>query len=539
MSLKKAVYACKGNIVGANGKAVFTVGDGGITPTGKITITENGTGIDIAQYAEADVAVPQGIIPTGTVNITENGDTDGTNYATAHVAVPQPTGKITITENGTDIDVSSYATADVSVSGGTERGVAIPSNNKLVLPDGKWKFASNVQTKPTLTIINNLMIIDGTISGASNTYTYFKLTPPFDIWVGATGGDTNWKNETWNGIEVGKTYAMDTFFEGGTKTGSSDNIVSSVKGSDDSTVLAHSQGVKVLADGAAYTRLYLGRGYTFNKYKIGVYIKENEMPTAWEYLNIDTSKKYYSKVVNDNTQFVSILPGRTPNYTQGMCIDDDYIYTCSINGTDADNTFVAKYNKDTGALVTSVTSYSLGHCNSMTIKDGVIYCVALDNAGTIHRINASDLSYIDSVTVDLTPIYVNYTGIGAIFYDEEKEEFVALLRGNTKGYAFFDKNLVFSHILWTENITGTYGSFTVKNGFIYQNIHGSSAEKTAIITRNGTYIDDISLNITSGAEVEDIKFDEWNNYVYINYIVSNNSYVARLVATEMKMVTTS
>ena len=30
-----------------------------------------------------------------------------------------PSGKITITENGTDIDVSSYATADVAVSGGS------------------------------------------------------------------------------------------------------------------------------------------------------------------------------------------------------------------------------------------------------------------------------------------------------------------------------------------------------------------------------------------------------------------------------------
>ena len=29
-----------------------------------------------------------------------------------------PTGKITITENGTDIDVSTYATADVNVEGG-------------------------------------------------------------------------------------------------------------------------------------------------------------------------------------------------------------------------------------------------------------------------------------------------------------------------------------------------------------------------------------------------------------------------------------
>ena len=86
-------------------------------PSGKITITQNGTGIDIAQYATADVNVPQGITPTGTINITQNGDTDVTNYATAHVAVPQPSGSIEITQNGT-VDVTAYASAIVNVSGG-------------------------------------------------------------------------------------------------------------------------------------------------------------------------------------------------------------------------------------------------------------------------------------------------------------------------------------------------------------------------------------------------------------------------------------
>lgn len=45
---------------------------------------------------------------------------DGLSSVEVTTAVPQPSGKITITENGTDIDVSSYATADVSVGGGIE-----------------------------------------------------------------------------------------------------------------------------------------------------------------------------------------------------------------------------------------------------------------------------------------------------------------------------------------------------------------------------------------------------------------------------------
>lgn len=440
---------------------------------------------------------------------------------------PSPTGRI-----------ESYLDYIANNGGGVERGVAILANNKLVLPDGKWKLASNRTPAPVIEIENNIITLNGKLSTISNYYLYMKLSPPI-AFAFVSGGNPDWKNESWEKIEVGKTYALDTFFLGGTKEGDSGDIVSSVKSSDDSTVLAHSQGVKILTKSAAYVRLYLVHNYTFNNFKIGVYIKENEMPNEWEYLNIDTEKKYYSATVNDNTQFISISPGRTPNNTQGMCIDDDYIYTCSITSNDGNNTFVGKYNKDTGELITSVTDYSLGHCNSMTMKDGVIYCIALDNVGTVHRISASDLHYIGSSEIDLSGIYADYTGIGAICYDTEKEEFVTLIRGNKKGYAFFDKNFNFKNILWTDNIEGTYGSFTVKNGFIYQNIHGSNAEFIAVITRNGTHVDDIALNLASGAEIEDIEFNEWSNYIYVNYIANSNSYVSRLIATDMKMVVTS
>ena len=56
-----------------------------------------------------------GITPTGTINITQNGDTDVTNYATAHVAVPEPSGSQTFTNNGT-YNVSSIAQAVINVS---------------------------------------------------------------------------------------------------------------------------------------------------------------------------------------------------------------------------------------------------------------------------------------------------------------------------------------------------------------------------------------------------------------------------------------
>lgn len=68
-------------------------GESGITPTGNITITENGDNIDVAEYATATVNVPT-FTPTGNITISGNGENiDVAQYSTATVNVqpPQPT----------------------------------------------------------------------------------------------------------------------------------------------------------------------------------------------------------------------------------------------------------------------------------------------------------------------------------------------------------------------------------------------------------------------------------------------------------------
>ena len=90
-------------------------GSGEAEGTVEINITQNGTITrNVARYASAEITTNVPNPSTGTKEITANGDHDVTDYATAHVAVPQPSGSTSITSNGTH-DVTNYASAQVNV----------------------------------------------------------------------------------------------------------------------------------------------------------------------------------------------------------------------------------------------------------------------------------------------------------------------------------------------------------------------------------------------------------------------------------------
>lgn len=130
--------------------------------SGTKSITANGTGIDVTNYASVDVAVPS-TTPTGTISITQNGTTDVTNYASANVNVPNSysasdEGKVvssgtlvsqtsdTVTENGT-VDTTLINSLTVNVSGGGSIDLSdIKQNYSLynigglftAMEDGTW-----------------------------------------------------------------------------------------------------------------------------------------------------------------------------------------------------------------------------------------------------------------------------------------------------------------------------------------------------------------------------------------------------------------
>lgn len=107
-------------------------------PTGTKSITENANNIDVADYAKANVNVPNP--STGTLSVTENGTADVTDYASVSVNVVP----VTVTYNantgtGSVDPVTVGKGTTVELSDGT--GLTAPSEKEF----GGWATTADAE----------------------------------------------------------------------------------------------------------------------------------------------------------------------------------------------------------------------------------------------------------------------------------------------------------------------------------------------------------------------------------------------------------
>ena len=121
----------------------------GVFPSGKKTVTENGSDIDVRNYEAVDVAVPVGVFPSGTAAISENGQYDVEQYKTARVNVPVgvfPEGTALIEQNGL-YEIEQYEKARVNVQAGI-----VPEGTLQITANGTYdvttKAAAAVNVEP-------------------------------------------------------------------------------------------------------------------------------------------------------------------------------------------------------------------------------------------------------------------------------------------------------------------------------------------------------------------------------------------------------
>lgn len=103
-------------------------------------------------YQDKEITITQ----NGEQTITKDSGYDALNSVALTVSVPEPSGKITITQNGTDIDVSSYASADVNVPAGIDPSLYF---NDTVSGTGS---TSNPLWKQLIKKIPEPITVDGT-----------------------------------------------------------------------------------------------------------------------------------------------------------------------------------------------------------------------------------------------------------------------------------------------------------------------------------------------------------------------------------------
>lgn len=141
--------------------AIGQISSGGITPTGTKEITANGTNIDVASYAYADVAVPNSYSQSDEGKVVSNG-----------ALVAQSSDSVT--QNGT-VDTTLINSLTVNVSGGGSSGLVYETGTYTAASDGNptINFTNAHTSAPALMIFMDTGAYVNQISGIAYAYIGF------------------------------------------------------------------------------------------------------------------------------------------------------------------------------------------------------------------------------------------------------------------------------------------------------------------------------------------------------------------------------
>lgn len=401
--------------------------------------------------------------------------------------------------------------------------------NMLSIDDGRYEGNGL-----SLAVSNNIV----TINGTSRAEFLLKLTNTPEIDLDITK-ESLWCEETATEFISGEMYSLDIYEISGEASSSLNTaIVLSVHDNSRTSMLdSTSNSTAVLPNDVAYIQLFIASGVTFIDYKItygmvlgdsvpadyrnfnryeldeSIFIpasmknsdKINQIKdaVAWRYSGSSKKYKEYPTVLTA-TQ-VMTLPGIGFNPIRGGCTDGSYLY-CGVvsDSNDAGNTTIHKINIENWKIEKIVSVHSLGNCSSMTYCDfdGYIHCIGLEshnNHTVVHRIT-TDLEYVDNYIVDISPYYSNSTGVEAIDYNPNTEEFTFLIRGDSKGYIRYTKNKTYIETIWTECLDGaTYAGISTDNNFIYQSVcGGDNVNHIGVIDTDGGILADIVITGMEG-----------------------------------------
>lgn len=388
--------------------------------------------------------------------------------------------KITLNEKFVIYD-DVHAAVDSSRKYSSEYIVDNP-NNKLALEDA---VLNETDSNAVVYIKDNKIYVSGDIS---KNNLILKISNGYDLKYGNdTAVRAVWATERVDWLIPGSKYCVDYEYE------VSNGVAFSVRDANSVSLLREQDNPTSLGTNAAYIMLHVPAGSSLLNFECSAFIENASMLTGRKVLSGSVhvpeldERLCYKTIESFKHEIIHQDEFEQYGAVQGMCTYGNYIYYSIVSKSDADNTMLCKYSISDGVVTLTVQNRSYGHANGMAYipSDNVLYICHMDTVGTVSRVNAETLEYIDEFSLYdvLSPVVPWYKGVGAVAYDTAKEKIVFLLRGSAesdgrtrKGFAVFDKEMRFEKIIKTEYIPcDSYSGICTDENHIYLGITNPSS----------------------------------------------------------------